>query len=75
MEISWADRAKTKVLQRVKGEKILHTIKKWKAKCIGHVMRRNCHSKQNTLLKEIQKGREDEDEGVTSSRQREVAGT
>jgi hypothetical protein len=44
-EISWTDRAKTEVLHRVKGEKILHTIKRWRTNCVGHMVRRNCRSK------------------------------
>jgi len=79
MEISWTDREKTEVLYRVKGEKnIFHKIKRCKANCIGHNMRRNCRSKHVT---------EGNTEGTgrrrqrckrllnKNSRQREVAGT
>jgi hypothetical protein len=31
------------VLQTVKKDRnILHKIKRWKAKCLGHILRRNC---------------------------------
>jgi len=47
MEIIWTDRVRNeKVLQRVNEERnILHTIKKRKANCIGHILRRNSSRK------------------------------
>jgi hypothetical protein len=40
-KISWTDRVKNVVLQRVKEERnILQTIKRWKANWIGHILRR-----------------------------------
>ena len=40
------------VLQRVKEERnILHTIQRWKANWIGHILRRNC------LLKHVIDGK------------------
>jgi hypothetical protein len=52
-KISWTDRVrKEEVLHRVNEErKILHTIKRRKANCIGHILRRNC------LLKHVIKGK------------------
>jgi hypothetical protein len=43
-KIIWTDRVRNKeVLHRVKEERnILHTIKRRKAKWIGHILRRNC---------------------------------
>jgi hypothetical protein len=48
-KISWTDRVRNEeVLQRVKKERnILHTIKRRKAKWIGHILCRNCL--QNTI--------------------------
>ena len=53
VKISWADCMRSEeVLHRVKEERnILHTIKRRKAKCIGHVLCRNW------LLKHIIKGK------------------
>ena len=42
-KISWTDRVKTEVLHREKGERnILQTVKRGKAKWIGHSWRRRC---------------------------------
>jgi hypothetical protein len=43
-KISWTDRVNNEaVLHRVKeGRNILHTIRRRKANCIGHILRRNC---------------------------------
>jgi hypothetical protein len=53
MEISWTDRVRNEeVLHRVKEERnIVHTIKRWKANWIGHILRRNC------LLKHVIEGK------------------
>jgi hypothetical protein len=68
-KISWTDRVRNEeVLHRVKEERnIVHTIKRRKAKWIGHILRRNC------LLKHViegntdgQKRREDDEEDVSS---------
>ena len=43
MGISWTDRVRNEVLQRVKeGRNILHTVKRRKANWIGQILRRNC---------------------------------
>jgi hypothetical protein len=48
MEISWTDRVRNEVLQKVKEERnILQRIKRRKLNCIGHILGRNC------LLKDI----------------------
>jgi hypothetical protein len=42
-KISWADRVRNEVLQRVKEERnIVHTIKGRKANLTGHILRENC---------------------------------
>ena len=42
-KISSTDRVvNEEVLQRVKEENVLHTIKRGRADCIGHILRRNC---------------------------------
>ena len=43
-KISWSDRVgNQEVLHSVKEQRnILHTVKRWKAKWIGHVLRSNC---------------------------------
>jgi hypothetical protein len=42
MEISWTDRVRNELLQRVKEERnILQTTKRRKANWIGHILRRN----------------------------------
>jgi hypothetical protein len=43
-KISWTDHVRNEeVLHRVQEERnILHTIKRRKANCIGHILRRNC---------------------------------
>jgi hypothetical protein len=52
-KISWTDCVRNEeVLHRVKEERnILHTIKRRKAKCIGHILRRDC------LLKHVTEGK------------------
>jgi hypothetical protein len=52
-KISWTDRVRNEeVLHRVKEERnIVHTIKRRKANCIGHMLRRNC------LLKHVIEGK------------------
>jgi len=48
----WTDRVRNEVLHRVRVEwSILHTIKRRKAKWIGHILRRNC------LLKQVIEGK------------------
>jgi hypothetical protein len=51
--ISWTDRVNNEaVLHRVKEERnILHTVRRRKANCTGHILRRNC------LLKHIIEGK------------------
>ena len=52
-KISWTDRVKDDVMQSLREEKnIPHTIKRWKANWIGHVVRKI--------------GRGDEEENVSS---------
>jgi hypothetical protein len=54
---------RNEILHRVKEEKnILHTIKRWKANWIGHILRRNC------LLKHVTEGKI---EGRTEETERE----
>jgi hypothetical protein len=51
-KISWADRVGNEVLHSVKEQRnFLHTVKRWKAKWIGHVLRSNC------LLKRVIEGK------------------
>jgi hypothetical protein len=52
MEISWTNHVRNEeVLLRVSEQRnILHEIRKRKANCIGHILRRNC------LLKEVIEG-------------------
>jgi hypothetical protein len=52
-KISWTDRVRNEeVLHRVKEERnVVHTIKRRKAKWIGHILRRNC------LLKPVIEGK------------------
>jgi hypothetical protein len=52
-KISWTDHVRNEeVLLRVSEQRnILHEIRKWKAKWIGHILRRNC------LLKEVIEGK------------------
>jgi hypothetical protein len=51
-KISWTDRVRNEVLQRVKEERnILHTIKRRKANWIGHILLRNF------LLKHVIEGK------------------
>jgi hypothetical protein len=52
-KISWTDHVRNKdVLLRVKGQKnSLHEIRKRKANCIGHIMRRN------SLLQRVVEGK------------------
>jgi hypothetical protein len=51
-KISWTDRVgNEETLHRVKEDRnILHTVKRWKANWIGHILRRNC------LLKHVTEG-------------------
>jgi hypothetical protein len=60
MEISWIDRVrKEEVLLRVSEQRnIIHTVKRMKDNWIGHIY--------NTLLKEREKGPDDEEEVVRS---------
>jgi hypothetical protein len=64
-KISWTDHVRSEeVLQRVVEDRnIIHTIKRRKANWIGHILRRNC-----LLIHVIEryKGREDEEEDVSS---------
>ena len=49
MKISWADRMRNEVLQRVEEDRnILHTTKRIKANPIGYTLRRNCRLKHVT---------------------------
>ena len=42
-KISWTDRVRNEVLQRVKEKRnILHKVTRRKANWIGHILRRNC---------------------------------
>jgi hypothetical protein len=52
-KISWTDRVRNEeVLPRVKEQRnILHEISKWKANCIGHILRRIC------LLQQVIEGK------------------
>ena len=52
-KISWTDHVRNEeVLLRVNEQmNILHEIRKWKANCIGHILRRNC------LLKQVIEGK------------------
>ena len=51
-KVSWIDRVRNDVLQRVKVERyIIHTIKRKKANWIGHILRRKC------LLKPVIEGK------------------
>jgi hypothetical protein len=61
-KISWTDRVNNEiVLHKVKEERnILHTIRRRKTNCIGHILRRNCLLKV-TSLKERLQGQEDEE--------------
>jgi hypothetical protein len=62
MEI-WADRETSEALHRFKGERnILHTLKRRKAKRIGHILRMNC------TLKHIIEGKLDERDGKTGKK-------
>jgi hypothetical protein len=52
VKISWTDRVRNEKYYLVKEERnILHAVKRRKANCIGHTLRRNC------LLKRIIEGR------------------
>jgi len=52
-KFSWPNHARNEeVLLRVSEQRnILHEIRKWKAKWIGHILRRNC------LLKQVIEGK------------------
>ena len=41
-EVIWTKRMRNEGLHRAKNRNILHTVRKWKANTIGHIMRRNC---------------------------------
>ena len=47
-KISWTDRVRNEIvlLRANEQRNILHEIIKWKAKWIGHILRRNCFLKQ-----------------------------
>jgi hypothetical protein len=65
--ISWTYHVRNEVFPRVKEEwNILHTIKKKKANCIGHILHRNC------LLKHVIEGTVEERIEVTG-RQEDVS--
>jgi hypothetical protein len=67
-KISWTDRVKDKVLQRVKEERnIENTIKRRKANWIGHILRRNSHRNHITegKMERRIKVRVDEEEDVS----------
>jgi len=65
-KISWTNRVKNEeALQRVKDESnILHTIERWKADSVGHILRRNCLVKH--VIEGRMKGQEEEEEDVSS---------
>jgi len=65
-KISWTDHVRNEdVLLRVNEQRnILHEIRKRKAKCIGHILRRNCH------LQRVIKGKIKEGIEVTGRRGR-----
>jgi hypothetical protein len=47
MEISWTDRVRNEVYQRVEEERnILHTIERRKTNWVGHILGTNCLIKQ-----------------------------
>jgi len=46
-KISWTDRVRNEVIQRVKVERnIVHKVKRKKANWIGHILHRNCLIKE-----------------------------
>ena len=48
-KISWSDHVRNRSITKSQGgENTLHTIKKRKAKWIGHILRRNCFLKHAT---------------------------
>jgi hypothetical protein len=49
-KISWAEHVRNEVLLRVKEQRYIRAISKWKANWIGHILHRNC------LLRQIIKG-------------------
>ena len=54
MEISWTDRVENEILHRAREERdILHTVNRMKAKCIGHILRRD------SLLKRVTEGKKE----------------
>jgi hypothetical protein len=62
-KMSWTDRVKNEVLDRVKEERnILRTIERRKANWIGHILRRNC------LVKHISEEKLDESIEMTRRR-------
>jgi len=53
-KMSWTDRVRNEVLERVKEERnILHTIKRRRTIWIGHILRRNCLLKH--VIEDIRK--------------------
>jgi len=68
-KISWPDRVRNKGLHRVQEKRNnVHTIKRRKAKWIGHVLRRNCLLKHfiEGKIQERIVGREGVEEDVSS---------
>jgi hypothetical protein len=53
-KISWTDSVRNeKVLHRVKEERnIIHTIKRKKANCIGHILGRDCLLKHTRIIED-----------------------
>jgi hypothetical protein len=67
-KISWTDRVRNEVLQRVKEEKnILDTIKRMEASWIGHILHRNCHLRR---LKHVIEGKVEGRFEVTGRREK-----
>ena len=60
-KISWTDRVKNEILQKVKkGRNIVHTIRQRKAKWICHIFRGNCflkHAIEGKIQGTIRRGR------------------
>jgi hypothetical protein len=67
-KISWTNHVRNEdVLLRVKKQRnILHEIRKRKANCIGHILRRNC------FLKGVIEGKEQEGIHVTGRQGKDV---
>jgi hypothetical protein len=64
MEISWTDSVRNEVLLRVKVGSEVHTVKRRKVNCIGHILCRNC------LLIHVTEGRVEGRVEVTGRRGR-----